>query len=115
MLSGHEFTTEIPPIRHDLAACSCSNEGEPSERLNKPIALAPFAKEIIMSVNQNEVLPASARDTKHFSVVVADEAIRDPRRVQVGGVIKALPVSQPDEATRDGGRVQFGGVLRKSR
>ena len=42
-----------------------------------------------------------------------DALTRDAGKVQVGGMIKKLPVSPPDPATRDAGKVQVGGMIKK--
>ena len=47
------------------------------------------------------------------SVRASDARTRDAGKVQVGGVIKKLPVSPPDAATRDKGKVQVGGVIKR--
>ena len=46
-------------------------------------------------------------------VLSSDPRTRDPRRVQVGGIIKKLPVSPPTPATRDAGKVRVGGIITK--
>ena len=42
-----------------------------------------------------------------------DAHVRDPGQVQVGGLIRKLPVSPPSPATRDPGKVRVGGLIKK--
>jgi hypothetical protein len=72
-------------------------------RASRVAAQGHLAKEMTMML----------KPTKQLVVLSSDSRTRDPRRVQVGGVIKKLPVSPPDKATRDQGKVRVGGVITK--
>ena len=47
------------------------------------------------------------------AIRTSDTRIRDSGKVQVGGIIKKLPVTPPRPATRDVGKVQVGGIVKK--
>ena len=51
------------------------------------------------------------QQSKRLVVLSSDALTLDPRRVQVGGIIKKLPVSPPNPATRDAGKVRVGGII----
>ena len=61
-----------------------------------------------MTMHQNDRFASSK-----CKVRAADAHTRDPGKVQVGGLIKKLPVSPPSPATRDPGKVQVGGLIKK--
>jgi len=50
---------------------------------------------------------------KKLPVSPPDAATRDKGKVRVGGIIKKLPISPPDAATRDKGKVQVGGIIKR--
>jgi len=47
------------------------------------------------------------------SVRASDGRTRAAGQVQVGRIIKKLPVTPPDAATRDKGKVQVGGIIKR--
>ena len=48
------------------------------------------------------------------AIRTSDTRIRDSGKVQVGGIIKRLPVSRPSAAIQDPGMTRVGGIIRKS-
>jgi len=56
---------------------------------------------------------AARKQAVRASVRASDGRTRDAGQVQVGSIIKKLPVTPPDAATRDKGKVQVGGIIKR--
>ncbi len=57
--------------------------------------------------------PDNARGAKPAVVRTPDRQTRDPRKVSLGGIIKAQPARLPPPAVRDSGKVVVGGIIKK--
>jgi len=73
-----------------------------------------LTKETLMKYDNRSGSSARVALTGERSAIrTSDTRIRDSGKVQVGGIIKKLPVAPPSPATRDGGKVQVGGIIKK--